>query len=159
MSETLFIFISTSYQDTLNSGRFDTKKAWELTCKFVKQIFVELGDVRITARAGIHIDDPWSSSAKFLFATLKAHEVMHSFMRLDITNHPSISSEMVKFICYSQLENDTAEVLSRIGALESMQQSHQSAISKLELKAKKMDTWKAETDKLLTKSKQKADMA
>ena len=120
MSETLFIFISTSYQDTLNSGRFDTKKAWELTCKFVKQIFVELGDVRITARAGIHIDDPWSSSAKFLFATLKAHEVMHSFMRLDIKTHPSNSSEMVKFICYSQPANDTAEVLSRIGALESM---------------------------------------
>jgi hypothetical protein len=159
MSEALFTFISTSYQDTFNSGRFDTKQAWQLTCKFVKRIFVELGDVRITARAGIHIDDPWTSAAKFLFATLRAHEVMHSFMRLDIKNHPSISSEMVKFICYSQPASDTTEVLSRLTATESMQRTHQSNISKLDLKAKKIDTWKAETDKLLKKLKDKAEIS
>jgi hypothetical protein len=159
MSEALFTFISTSYQDTFNSGRFDTKQAWQLTCKFVKRIFVELGDVRITARAGIHIDDPWTSAAKFLFATLRAHEVMHSFMRLDIKNHPSISSEMVKFICYSQPASDTTEVLGRLNSAESMQRTHQSNISKLELKSKKMDTWKADTDKLLKKLKDKAEIA
>jgi hypothetical protein len=38
MSEALFNFISTSYQDTFNSGRFDTDQAWQLTCKFVKRI-------------------------------------------------------------------------------------------------------------------------
>ena len=84
MSEALFNFISTSYQDTYNSGRFDTVQAWQLTCKFVKRIFVEMGDVRITLQAGIHINEPWTSAAKFLFATLQAHEVMHSFMHLDI---------------------------------------------------------------------------
>jgi hypothetical protein len=159
MSEALFNFISTSYQDTFNSGRFDTAQAWQLTCKFVKRIFVELGDVRITARAGIHINDPWTSAAKFLFATLRAHEVMHSFMRLDIKNHPSISSEMVKFICYSQPASDTSEVLNRLAATESMQRTQQSNISKLDLKAKKVDTWKADTDKLLKKLKEKNDIA
>ena len=133
MSEALFNFISTSYQDTYNSGRFDTVQAWQLTCKFVKRIFVEMGDVRITARAGIHINEPWTSAAKFLFATLRAHEVMHSFMRLDIKNHPSISSEMVKFICYSQPASDTAEVLTRLASTESMQRTHQSTLSKLDL--------------------------
>ena len=159
MSEALFNFISTSYQDTYNSGRFDTDQAWQLTCKFVKRIFVELGDVRITARAGIHINDPWTSAAKFLFATLRAHEVMHSFMRLDIKNHPSISSEIVKFICYSQPATDTSEVLSRLSSAESMQRTQQSNLSKLDLKAKKVDTWKAETEKLLKKLKDKADIA
>jgi hypothetical protein len=159
MSEALFNFISTSYQDTFNSGRFDSDQAWQLTCKFVKRIFVELGDVRITARAGIHINDPWTSAAKFLFATLRAHEVMHSFMRLDIKNHPSISSEMVKFICYSQPASDTSEVLSRLAATESMQRTQQSNISKLDLKAKKVDTWKSETEKLLKKLKDKAEIA
>jgi hypothetical protein len=159
MSEALFNFISTSYQDTFNSGRFDTTQAWQLTCKFVKRIFVELGDVRITARAGIHINDPWTSAAKFLFATLRAHEVMHSFMRLDIKNHPSISSEMVKFICYSQPASDTTEVLGRLSTVESMQRTQQSNISKLDLKAKKIDTWKSDTEKLLKKLKDKAEIA
>ena len=159
MSEALFNFISTLYQDTFNSGRFDTAQAWKLTCKFVKRIFVELGDVRITTRAGIHINDPWTSAAKFLFATLRAHEVMHSFMRLDIKNHPSISSEMVKFICYSQPASDTTAVLSRLSAAESMQRTQQSNISKLDLKAKKVDTWKSDTEKLLKKFKDKAEIA
>ena len=158
-SEALFNFISTSYQDTYNSGRFDTVQAWQLTCKFVKRIFVEMGDVRITARAGIHINEPWTSAAKFLFATLRAHEVMHSFMRLDIKNHPSISSEMVKFICYSQPASDTAEVLTRLASTESMQRTHQSTLSKLDLKSKKIDVWKADTDKLLKKIKDKVDIA
>ena len=159
MSEALFTFISISYQDTFNSGRFDTAQAWRLTCKFIKRIFVELRDVQITARAGIHINEPWSSAAKFLFATLQAHGIMYSFMRLDIKNHPSISSEMVKFICYSQPASDTADVLNRITATESMQRTHQSNLSKLELKAKKIDTWKADTDKHLKKLKEKTDTA
>ena len=159
MSEALFNFISTSYQDTYNSGRFDTVQAWQLTCKFVKRIFVEMGNVRIIEQAGIHINEPWTSAAKFLFATLRAHEVMHSFMRLDIKNHPSISSEMVKFICYSQPASDTAEVLTRLAATESMQRTHQSNLSKLELKSKKIDVWKADTDKLLKKIKDKVDIA
>jgi hypothetical protein len=110
-----------------------------------------MGDVQITARAGIHINAPWDSAAKFLFATLRAHKVMHSFMRLDIKNHPSISSEMIKFICYSQPVSDTAEVLTRLTATESMQHTHQSNLSKLELKSKKIDVWKLGTDKLFKK--------
>ena len=145
MSEALFNFINTSYQDTYNSGRFDTTQAWQLTCKFVKRIFIELGDVRITARAGIYINEHWTSAAKLLFATLKAHEVMDSFMCQDIKNHPSISSKMVKFICYSQA-SDTAEVLTRINMAESIQRTHQSTLSKLELEleleSKKLDIGK-----------------
>jgi hypothetical protein len=121
MSEELFNFISTSYQDTFNFRMFDTHQAWQLTCKFVKHIFNELGDVCITTRVGIHVDDPWTSGAKFLFDTLHAHKVMHLFMQLDIKNHPSISSEMVKFICCSQPASDTTEVLGRLSPTESMQ--------------------------------------
>jgi hypothetical protein len=147
------------YQDTFNSGCLDTKQAWQLTFKFVKRIFIKLGDNCITTRAGIHIDDPWTSAAKFLFATLLAHEVMHSFMCLDIKNHPSISSKMVNFICYSQPAIDTTEVLGCLNSVESMQRMHQSNISKLDLKSKKLDTWKAEIEKLLKKLKDKAEIA
>ena len=159
MSETLFNFINTSYQDTFNSGRFTSEQAWQLTCKFIKRIFVELGDVRITARAGIHINDPWASAAKFLFATLKAHEVMHSYMIMDIKNHPSISSEMVKFMCFGLPTSDNTEMQNKLSSVESMQRTNQSNLSKLELKAKKFDTWKADIDKLLKKIKEKVEIA
>jgi hypothetical protein len=48
--------------------------------KFVKQIFTELADVHVLACDGIHIDDPWATCAKFMFATLKAHEIMEEYI-------------------------------------------------------------------------------
>ena len=158
MSEEMFNFISTSYEDTMHSGRFDTDQAWALTSKFVKRIFAEIGDVRVIARDGVYVNDPWTTAAKFLFATLKAHTVMQDFMRLNIKDHPSISSEMVKFICYSQPAHDTADVLARLSAAESLMRTNQGAIAKLDSRLKKLETHKVETDKLLKKLKEHANL-
>jgi hypothetical protein len=151
MSQALFSFISTSYDDTVYAARFDSDQAWAMTCKFVKRIFTELADVRVIARDGIHTEDQWATAAKFLFTTLKAHEIMEEYMRLNIKDHPSISSEMVKFVCYSQPATDTAEVLSRLCNLESLQRGDQSGISRLEARIKKLEVWKTETDKTIKK--------
>ena len=142
-------FISQSYEDTMNSGRFDASQAWVMTCKFVKRIFTEISDVRIIARDGVHTDDPATTSAKFLFATLRAHQIMTEFMRLNIKDHPSISSEMVKYICYSQPSTDTANVFTRIGNLETLQRGDQSNISKLESRFKKLENWKTDAEKTI----------
>jgi hypothetical protein len=117
MSQALFSFISTSYDDTVYAARFDSNQAWAMTCKFVKCIFTELTDVCVVARDGIHTDNQWAMAAKFLFTTLKAHEIMEEYMCLNIKDHPIISSEMVKFVCYSQPATDTAEVLSCLSNL------------------------------------------
>ena len=101
MSEELFNFVSTSYKDTMHSG---------------KRIFTEIGDAQIIAHDGVHISDPWLTAAKFVLTTLHAHEIMSGFMCLHIKDHPSISSEMVTFICYSQPATDIAEALSRLTA-------------------------------------------
>ena len=158
MSEELFNFISTSYEDTIHSGRFDSDQAWALTSKFVKRIFSEIGDVRVIARDGVHVNDPWTTGAKFLFATLKAHVVMKQFMRLDIKDHPSISSEMVKFICYSQPSHDTADVLARLSAAETLMRTNQSSIAKFDTRLKKLEAHRVETDKLLKKLKEHANL-
>lgn len=57
MSDALYTFISTSYQDTMYSGRFDSDQAWTLTCSFVKRIFQEIALERVIARDGIDIDE------------------------------------------------------------------------------------------------------
>ena len=155
MSESLYTFISTSYEDTMHSGRFDTQQAWTLTSCFVKRIFQELSYERVVARDGIQVGDHWSTAAKFIFATLRAHTVMSEFMKLSIKDHPSISSEMVKFVCYSQPSADASELLTRLNGVESMQRADQSNISKLDSRLKKTEGWKADSDKLLKKLKEK----
>ena len=156
MSDSLYQFISTSFEDIMHSDKFDEVQAWSLTCRFVKRIFMEIGDVRVIARHGIDTEDKWTTAARFLFATLKAHEIMDSFMRLNIKDHPSISSEMVKFICYSQPSSDASNLMNRLGNLETLQRGDQSAISKLESKVKTLQTWKTDAEKLLKQLKEKA---
>ena len=157
MSDELINFMSSSYQDTMYSGRFESQQAWALTSKFVKRIFTEIADARIIARDGVHISDPWTTAAKFLFATLKAHEVMHDFMRLNIKDHPSISSEMVKFVCYSQPATDTSDILSRLTAGEVLMRNNQSLIARLESRVKRLETQRTESDKLIKKLKEKVE--
>ena len=156
MSETLYSFISSSYEDTMHSGRFDSAQAWALTCSFVKRIFTEIGYARVIARDGININDPWRTAGMFVFATLKAHVIMSEFMRLSIRDHPSISSEMVKFVCYTQPSANTSDIISRLSAVENLQRSDQSNVSKHDSRLKKVEAWKTETDKLVKKLKEKA---
>ena len=80
---------------------------------------------------------------------------MQEFMKLAIKDHPSISSEMVKFVCYSQPTSDTSEFSNRISALEALQRADQGNIAKLDNRAKKIESWKSEADKLLKKLKEK----
>ena len=76
---------------------------------------------------------------------------MSSFMQLGIKDHPSISSEMVKFVCYAEPSNNTAELLARLGLVESLQRADQSNITKLETRFRKMEAWKGKADKTLKK--------
>lgn len=156
MSDALYTFISTSFADTRSSNKFSDEQCWVLTSSFVKRIFQELGYVRVMARDSANISDPWTTAATFLFATLKAHVIMQEFMRLSIKDHPSISSEMVKFVCYSQPAQGASTLVTRLSAVEALQRSDQSMISKLDGRIKKVESWKPDTDKLLKKLKEKA---
>ena len=70
MPHAVYIFISTSYEYTMNSGKFDSTQAWEITSSFFKIIFSEIGYAKVHARDIIIIDAPWSSGAGILFDTL-----------------------------------------------------------------------------------------
>jgi hypothetical protein len=158
MSDALYTFISTLYEDTMHSRKFTKEQAWSLTSSFVKRIFTELGYVCVIARDGMNMDNPWSTAATFLFATLKAHVIMQDFMRLSIKDHPSISSKMVKFVCYSRPAEDATDLLSHLSGVESLQQADQSNISRIDGRVKKLESWKGESEKVIKKLKEKANV-
>ena len=87
----LYTFISTSYEDTMYSGKFDSTQAWKLTSSFVKLIFKKIAYARVNVRDTINIDPPWSNGADILSETLHSHYFMREFMRFLIIDHPSIS--------------------------------------------------------------------
>jgi hypothetical protein len=151
MAQELVQFVSMVYLDLKTSGRFDGDQAWNLACKFVKRIFTELGDARVVARDAIHCDDLWFSTAKILYGILRAHVVMKEYMRLNIHDHPSISSEMVKFVCYAQPASDTSDLISKLNAVEEQVKKSVSMTSKHESRIKRFENWKDEASKQLKK--------
>ena len=153
MPHDLYTFISTSYEDTMYSSKFDSAQAWKLTSSFVKQIFTAIGCARVSARYAINIDSPWSSGAGIIFATLFSNSVMREFMCLSIKYHPSISSEMV---CYSIPSTNTSELITRISEVYSFQRSDQIHSSKQEGILKKLDSFKTKAEKSIKKLKEKS---
>ena len=72
-------------------------------------------------------------------------------MRLIIKNHPSISSEIVKFVCYYQTLSGTNQVLDSISLVDFLQRGYHSSISKLELSMNKLEAWKDYMNETLKK--------
>ena len=72
-------------------------------------------------------------------------------MRLNLRDHPSISSEMVKFVCYSQPASDTARVLDQIEEMTSSTKKTAATLAKHESRIKKIENWKEEATKTLKK--------
>ena len=159
MALDLVSYLSSSFQDIRNSGRYDDDQTWELVSKCTKRIFSELADARIVAKDGIRCGDPWYTASKCLYGTLKAHKIMHDFTRLEIKNHPSISSEMVKFVCFSQPATDTADLIQRLAVTENVAKQAQGVGSRLETRTKKLEAANVDINKLLKKLKDKANIA
>ena len=74
-------------------------------------------------------------------------------MCLSIKDHPIISSEMVKFVFYSMPPTNTSEFLTCVYAVEYLQRSDQSNLSKQEGIYKKLDSFKTEVEKSINKLK------
>ena len=134
----LYKITRASYEDTNHSGKFDSNTAWKLTISFVRRIFTEVVYDRVSARDTINIDAPLTSGSGILFANLRAHSIMIEFMHLSIKYHPSIYSDMVIFLWYSQPSTNTSEFLTRISAVNYLQHYYQIQLSKQETRIKEL---------------------
>ena len=155
MSYDLYNFIRASYEDTMHSGKFDSNPAWKLTISFLRKIFTEVGYNRVSARDTIKIDSPWTSGSGILFSNIHAYSIMSKFMHLSIKYHPIISSDMVKFVCYSHPSTNNSEFLTRISAVKYLQHSNQSQLSKLDNRLKKLEYFNTKAEKSINNLKKK----
>ena len=106
MLDVVYSFISTPYEDMMHTCHFNTNQALTLIGSFVKHDFEEIIHERVVACDDSNVNQYWFTTVKFLFVTLCTHNVvMIDFMKLSIKDHSSISSEMVKFVCYLQPSN------------------------------------------------------
>jgi hypothetical protein len=83
----------------------------------VRRIFEELYSERVVARDIYDQKDPTFTTAKYLWATWKAHAVMERYLRHQIYEHPSISAVLARHLADNYVKPDDAQA-SKIKALE-----------------------------------------
>ncbi|KAL7574601.1 hypothetical protein ACA910_002956 [Epithemia clementina (nom. ined.)] len=85
-------------EDLVGNSDFDERKAWSLTTQIVARIFSDMHEVRRTISTSLKPNDPDSVCAWVLWGVFKTQDVMQQYMDAQFQDHPSVSSEYVKFL-------------------------------------------------------------
>lgn len=143
-------FITLDFQKWKHRGHAK-RDAWKMTAECVRRIFEELYSERVVARDVYDQRDPEFTTAKYLWATWKAHAVMEKYLRHQFYEHPSISAVLARHLADNYVKPDDSHgtkiksLESQIKALETAQKSLQSKYDALRVeqaKGKETKNWK-----------------
>jgi hypothetical protein len=109
-----FIQFIDEYYRELSKAKFGTGKAWHVTTRLAKRILDEVGAQRYGVQNAFQVGDSRQICQQILWAVLKSHDVMLEYKRLNFKNHPSIATELVKFLAintsFEAIEKLTTQV-------------------------------------------------
>jgi len=109
-------FMSQDYAAWKYRG-YSKKDAWRITCVSVRRIFEDIHAVRVSARDIRDISDASYTTAQYMWATFKAHEVMEDYMKRQFYEHPSVSAVLARHLASNHLKPDD-KVEARVKRLE-----------------------------------------
>jgi hypothetical protein len=92
-------FITTTYEQ-LTFAKFTKNKAWALTTALGERVCHEVHKERGMLLRSLKMDEANREELclHVMWATLRAHQVMSEYLRLEFKDHPTIASEYVKFL-------------------------------------------------------------
>lgn len=122
-------FITLDFQKWKYRGH-SKKDAWRMTAVCVRRIFEELYSERVIARDGYDQKDQEYTTARYLWATWKAHAVMENYLRHQFYEHPAISAVLARQLAENYVKPDDTQG-SKIKALETAVQKLQSKYDNL----------------------------
>jgi hypothetical protein len=93
-----FIQFIDEYYRELSKAKFGPSKAWHVTTRLAKRILDEVGTPRYGVQGAFQVGDSTQICQQIFWSVLKSHDVMASYKRLNFKNHPSIATELVKFL-------------------------------------------------------------
>ncbi|KAL7557530.1 hypothetical protein ACA910_019312 [Epithemia clementina (nom. ined.)] len=86
-------------EDLVGNSDFDKQKAWSLTTQILALIFSDMHEVCWTILTSQQPKDPDSVCMWILWGVFRTQDVMQGYMDAQFQDHPSVSSEYVKFLC------------------------------------------------------------
>ena len=92
----------TYFDETMNEltikPKFATRKAFSLVTQVVRRFFMDLYKVRAQVYSSLSTTDSAGQCAWILYGVLRTHDVMAEYVKARFKNHPSVSSEYIRFL-------------------------------------------------------------
>jgi hypothetical protein len=110
-------FIDTYYRE-LTKAKFGAAKAWHVTTRLAKRVLDDVGTIRQSAQGGFEAGNAVKICQNIVWAVLKAHDVMAEYKRLSFKNHPSVATELVKFLAINTSFEAIEKLVTQTKVLE-----------------------------------------
>lgn len=94
----LFGCVEAIYKRLFNFLKFTTDQAWSLTTQVLDRILADLFHPRENIVQSLKTRNTPTRCAQIMFAAFKTHDVMAVYISHKFENHPSVSTEYVKFL-------------------------------------------------------------
>jgi hypothetical protein len=113
-----FITFMDTYYRELTKAKFGSAKAWHVTTRLAKRVLDEVGTTRQSAQGGFEAGNAVKICQNIVWAVLKAHDVMAEYKRLSFKNHPSVATELVKFLAINTSFESIEKLVAQTKVLE-----------------------------------------
>ena len=110
----LFNCVDTIYKKLFNFSKFSTDQAWSLTTQVLDRILADLFVPKDNILNSIKNRSPASTCAHVLLAAFKTHDIMETYMAHKFENHPSVSTEYVKFLATNSGSEKVAKLSGQV---------------------------------------------
>ena len=94
----LFGCVDTICKRLFNFSKFTTEQAWSLTTQVLDRILADLFVPKDNILQSITNRSPEKTCAHVMFSAFKTHDIMATYVSYKFENHPSVSTEYVKFL-------------------------------------------------------------
>jgi hypothetical protein len=91
---------------------------WLLATEIVARVCKALNTAQSEVRDVSTKSTPHRNTARILYAMLRVHDIIEDYMTLEIKNHPSVSSEYVKFLAAHATFKDVVGLKKRCDHVE-----------------------------------------
>jgi uncharacterized coiled-coil protein SlyX len=148
-------FISQDYSCWLHRGH-SKREAWKITSVCVRCVFESLHSERIIAKDILDQSDADFSTAKYLWATWKAHGIMAGYLRTRFYEHPAITAVISRHLADNYVKPDDTHG-TKISALEKQLEKQTKTIATIEAHQKECDKSVSTTEKTIKGMQAKLD--
>ena len=132
----MFGCVESIYKRLHNFSKFTTEQAWSLTTQVLDRILADLFIPKDNILQSLKSRNTPTTCAQVLLAAFKTHDIMSVYVSHKFENHPSVSTEYVKFLA----TNSGSEKVVKLGeALESMKSKVSGATDEAKAATKKAD--------------------